>query len=167
MFYSPVKNKKALVTSAALLAVFAVMNATAPVFKGYSGVVAAVSLLFLAASLYILIRFCVGSYSYEITHDTFVITKTTGQKSVTVANLLLSTAYGVSKKPNNAAASAEFKKKYGEISAKMSCYHNLFAKTYFYVTEFNGKTYAFEIEIDDRFAAALDEAVRAARKDFF
>ena len=167
MFYSPVKNKKALVTSAALLAVFAVMNATAPLFRGYSGIVAAVSLVFLAASLYILIRFSVAKYSYEITHDTFVITKTTGQKSVTVANMLLSTAYGVSKMPNTKEERAAFDEKYGKLDVKMSCYHNLFAKTHLYVTEFNGKTYAFLIEIDDEFAAALDGAVRAARKDFF
>ena len=167
MFYSPVKNKKAPVTSAALLAVFTVLNAASPAFKGYSGVVAAASLVFLAASLYILIRFCVGKYSYEITHDTFAITKTTGQKSVTVANMLLSTAYGVTKTPSSPAERAEFGDKFGAIHAKMSCYHNLFAKPHLYVTEFNGKTYAFEIEIDDEFAAALDGAIRSARKDFF
>ena len=167
MFYSPKNNKKALVVSAALLIIFSVLNSTAPHFKGYSGIVAAVSLFFVAASLYLLIRFGVGKYSYEITENTLVITKTTGQKSVAVANLLLSMAYGVSKTPENAAERSSFREKYGTISAKMSCYHNLFAKTHLYVTEFNGKTYAFEIEIDDTFASALDGAIQNARKDFY
>ena len=164
MFYSPKNNKKGAVTSAALLAICAVLNVISPAFEGYSGAVAAVSVLFLASSLYVLIRFCVGRYSYEITRETFVITKTTGQKSVTVANMLLSTAYGVSKYPKSGAERAAFDEKYGMIDAKMNCCHNLFAKTHLYVTEFNGKTYCFEIEIDDEFAASLSAAVSDARR---
>lgn len=166
MFYSPVKNKKGLVVSASLLALFAVLNMTAPLFDGYRGVVSAVSLLFLTSSLYVLIRFSVGRYSYEITSETFVITKTTGKKSVNVASLLLSTAYGVSKTPKTKEEHAALFEKFGKIDVTMSCYHNLFAKTHVYVTEFNGKTYAFKIEIDGEFAKKINDAIDS-KKVFF
>jgi len=166
MFYSPKKNKKGLVTSASLLALFSVMNMTAPLFENYRGIVAAVSLLFLASSLYVLIRFSIGRYSYEITSDTFVITKTTGKKSANVAVLLLSTAYGVVKTPKTKEEHASLREKFGQIDVWMSHYNDLFAKTYVYVTEFNGKTYAFRIEIDEGFAKKLNDAIDS-KKVFF
>ena len=41
MFYSPKKNKKALVTSAALLALFSALNMASPLFGNFMGAVAA------------------------------------------------------------------------------------------------------------------------------
>ena len=166
MFYSPKKNKKALVTSAALLALFSALNMASPLFGNFMGAVAAVSLVFLVAVLYVLLRFSVGSYAYEITSDTFVITKTTGRKSVTVAALLLGTAYGVVKTPETKEERAAFSEKFGTVDVRMNYYHNIFAKTHVYVTEFNGKTYAFKIEVDDDFAEKLNAAI-SSKKDFF
>lgn len=163
MFYSPKRNKKGFVASAAMLAVFAVMSASSPLFENYRGVVSAVSLIFLVLSLFIMIRFCVSKYAYEITSDTLVITKITGQRKTNVASLLLVTGLGVERTPLSNAERAALAEKYGKIDAKMNCNTNLFAKTYSYITEFNGATYEIMIEIDDTFACELETAVENAR----
>lgn len=163
MVYSPKRNKKGFVASAALLAIFAVMSASSPTFENYGGIVSAVSLLFLVASLFLMIRFCASKYAYEITSETLVITKITGQRKTNVASLLLITALGVEKTPKTNAERAALMEKYGKIDAKMNCQTNLFADTYSYVTEFNGAVYEIRIETDETFAAALQRAVAEAR----
>ena len=164
MVYSPKRNKKGFVASAALLAIFAVMSASSPAIENYGGIVSAVSLIFLVLSLFLMIRFCVSKYAYEITSETLVITKITGQRKTNVASLLLITALGVEKTPKTNAERAALTEKYGKIDAKMKCQTNLFAKTYSYITEFNGAVYEILIEADEDFAAALEKAVAEVRR---
>lgn len=164
MVYSPKRNKKGFVASAALLAIFAVMSASSPAIENYGGIVSAVSLLFLVASLFLMIRYCISKYAYEITSETLVITKITGQRKTIVASMLLITALGVEKTPETNAERAALVEKYGKIDAKMDCRTNLFAKTYSYITEFNGAVYEIKIEADEPFAEALRNAVADARR---
>jgi len=163
MIYQPKSDKKGAVTAAALFALSVLVAAVAPITPNASGAINVVALILLGASLFITTRYAMSAYTYQISEESLVITRTIGTRSTILASLSLKTGEGVVKKPRSKEERLRYAERFGTADASMSFCRNIFASPYIYVTEFNGKKYEILLEIDEEFAAALDDAVKRAR----
>lgn len=163
MFYSPKPDKKGAVTAVSLILLSAVVSAMSRTVPQAGGIFNVAAALVITAALFITIRFVISGYVYEITSDSLVVTKITGQRKTTVASLSLSEGVGVAAKPKTAEERAVFLAHFGKTDARMNFCRNLFAKSYVFVSYFNGKKYEILFETDEEFAKYLENAVIAAR----
>ncbi len=163
MFYQPKADKKGAVTAAALLVMSVIVAAVAPLVSGASGAINIAAICLLAAALFVTTRYAISEYAYQITQDSLVITRRIGTKTSTQAALSLKTGEGIVKKPRSKEEKRLFKERFGKTDSRLNYCRNIFAKQYVYITEFNGKRYEILLEVDDEFAAALEDAVKTAR----
>lgn len=163
MFYAPKPNKKGWLTSLSLILMSVVVSSMSQTVKFGGGIFNVASAVLLTAALFISVRYVISNYVYEITSDSFAVTKITGRRKTVVASLSLSEAIGISKRPKTKDERADFHSRFGKTDARMNFCRNLFADSYVLVSNFNGKKYEILLEVNAQFAHMIESAVSSAR----
>ena len=96
---------------------------------------------------------------YSVDGDSFIVTKTVGQKTVTVFSLDLSTAKALV----DAAEYKKNKKKFGYIDKSYNCAQNISGNYWYYICEFNGLTLLVKFEPNDIFAAKMKQSIEESK----
>lgn len=114
------------------------------------------ALFLIVFGLYAVIRFALSDMIYSVSDTQFSVTRVTGNKTKELCCLDLETAIDL-------CGADEYKQKYAKAVSRRFDYHqNLFAKTYFYIFEFNGKNFAMRFEPNEQFLGIMREKVSNA-----
>lgn len=124
----------------------------------YSPLINLVGFAFLAVSILLVVRYSLTEMEYSFDNEDFTIIKKIGYRSQTVCCVSLSTAKDLITKAEYDALPREQK-----AIIKYSLNQNMFADSYVFLCDFNGKSCKIEFEPNKQFAALLKAKIDEVR----
>ncbi|HBL84470.1 MAG: hypothetical protein A2Y17_10105 [Clostridiales bacterium GWF2_38_85] len=115
------------------------------------------------AAIYLIIRYTMTQYVYQLSLTDLIITKTVGNKTTTVCSLdLAESKLLVSKQ---AFYEKNMEKDVGYIHNKFNFCQNLNCECYYYIYSFRDKNYLIKFEPNEVFVRAMKENIGNIKKD--
>lgn len=115
-------------------------------------------LIFSVAALEVLLKYILSDYVYELKDDKLRIFRIQGKKSVCVASIALSTAYGPVEK------SLLSKHAIKQAKVKLNYCKNMYPESYYIFNfDFNGKNTVLKFEPDSIFVQAVNKQIELSK----
>jgi len=160
--YKPERNpRQALLLVACLSILTCTGFFVASVIDNYRLFAQLIAVMLLALAILIVIRYTITEYEYTVSHDSFIVSKTVGNKSTILCSINLQTTIALVDKKTYTHS-----KDFSDVTIKFNHNQNIkAAETYVFVYSFNGKKGMIEFEPNACFVKILSEAIENARKD--
>lgn len=160
-FCKPERNirqvKLLLFLSAVITALVFLASTLVP---SYSALIQLFGFLVLVVAIWLNVRFSLTEYEYAVGNGDFSVIRITGNRRQTVCNIALESATDViAKRDYDHLPSAE------RAIIKYSLNQNMFAESYVFLCEFNGKKTMVEFEPNVEFVSILKNEIKLAKRD--
>ena len=129
------------------------------VVPAYSSLVELGGFVSLIVSILLVYRYSMTEFEYTVTDCDFTITRIVGNKRTPTCCVALETAIDLYEKSDYDKLS-----KIEKGITKYSLNQNMFAKSYVFLCEFNGRRAMIEFEPNDQFAMILKSAIKNANE---
>lgn len=160
-FCKPERNirqvKLLLFLSAGITALIFLVSTLVP---SYASLIQLTGFLALVIAIWLNVRFSLTEYEYAVGNGDFAVIRITGNRRQTVCNIALETAMDViTKRDYDHLPSAE------RAIIKYSLNQNMFAESYVFLCDFNGKKTMVEFEPNIEFVSILKNEIMLAKQN--